>query len=224
MKKGDAQGLFYLFILAMIVAFFSWLYNTIGPIGIFFLAILIVGGLIYMSKQKKERYLKEYYDDVLYFLHTRLKPAETKPFSKKYMKSDFNKWSLLRCLQTMRDSIDIALSSKKQDTAESRMELAGKQFKEVLSKHKNLITPEILQEIEKVYKDAVTRFKTSLYINVANGHIEKSQNLKTDKSKIKYLNLALEIIVEGIELGRGSVDKLQQKKEEILKQKSVFES
>ena len=224
MKKSDAQGVFYLIIIGVIIAFFSWIYNTIGPVGIIFLGIAIVGGLIYMSKQKKERYLQEYFADVQYFLHTRIKPAEAKPFSKKYMKSDFNRWSLLRCLQIMRDSIDIALSSKKQDTAESRMDLAGKQYNEVLNKHKNLITPEIINEIEKVFKDAKTSFQTLLYINVANGHIEKSLKLKTDKSIIKYLSLALEIIEEGIKLGSGDIEMLQQKKEEISKQMSVVES
>lgn len=224
MKKSESQAIGYLIIIAAIVAFLSWLYQTIGMIGIILLGVAIISGLFLRSKKKKERYLNEYYDAVRCFLNTRLSPDEARPYGRTYSKSDFERWSLLRCLQIMRDSIDIALTSKKRDTAESRMELAGDKYQEIITEHKKLITPEILDEIGTVYRDAQSQFFTKLFVNVSTGQIEKAEKLKTEKSKIKYLNQALETIEEAINSGQGDVAKFEERKREISEKISAFGS
>jgi hypothetical protein len=52
-------------------------------------------------------------------------------------------------------------------------------------------------------REAQKEFATHLYLNVAEGHVEKAGKLKTAKSQLKYLDLAAEVIQEGLDAGKG---------------------
>ncbi len=59
-------------------------------------------------------------------------------------------------------------------------------------------------------------------MNIANGHIEKSRTLKTEKSKLKYLALAKEALQEGIQVGRGNATALRALLEQIEREQAAL--
>jgi len=216
MKSSDIKGIGALIVLGGIITAFSWLYRTIGLYGIIFLVILVIAGIVFWTQNQSKERQRVFLQTVLLFLHTRLTPDATKPYSKLYAKTDFNRWSLLRALQIMRDSIDIALSSKKRDTAQSRMDLAEKQYRQIRKDYSTLIPEEIMNEISETINIAKQTYKTQLFLNVSKGFIEKAGTLKTDKSKLKYLDMALETIDEGIKKKEGDLTRFSKLKDEII--------
>ena len=94
------------------------IYEKFGSIGTGFITFISVGLLIYYSFRKDK---KTFDNLVLYVLHNRLHPDEAKKMNLQLARSNFSRSALIRNLQIIRDSIEIALTSKKRDTAESRM-------------------------------------------------------------------------------------------------------
>lgn len=167
MKKAEAQGIGYLIVIGIIFIFFKWLYDTIGLIGIILIAILSIISLMYISKRRKIRYNEDFYKAIRLFLYNRVMPDETKTFSRKYMKTDFERWSLLRSLQIMHESIEIAMSSKKRETAESRMNLAQEKYYSIKSDYKDILPLDIINEMSQVNEAAINEFNSVLYKNAA---------------------------------------------------------
>ena len=210
MKKSEAEGIGILIVLGIIVYPFIWLHEKIGWIGIGALALLIVGGWIYwhMLSAKKEE--EEFNELVLYVLHNRIPLNEARKMNIQLAKSNFPRSALIRNLQILRDSVEIALSSKKRDTAESRMATVLERYDEIAQEQAGLVKPETMSEITRVIKETEKEFYTRLYQNVATAHLEKVEELKTQKSKSKYLQLAKEVLLEGLEDNRSRKDVLEQ--------------
>lgn len=129
---------------------------------------------------------------------------------------------MIRNLQIIRDSIDISLSSKKRDTAESRAELVTERYQNIKREQSSLVSEMVLREIDRVVSHAQKGFHTKLFLNMANGYVEKARNLKTNKSKIKYLGLAEEALEEGISVGSGNIDRLQKALSNVQAEKSGY--
>ncbi len=128
--------------------------------------------------------------------------------------NDLEQLEVQRALQIFDDSIHIALSSKKRDTAESRMNLAREQYARI-KELESLIPPEIMAKVEKAYTESEQNFIPSLHINIASGLMEKAEKLKTDKSKVKYGKQALETLDEGIAAVQGDSAKLVDFRKEV---------
>jgi len=210
MKKSEAEGIGILIVLGIIVYPFIWLHEKIGWIGIGAVAVLIISGGIYwhMLSAKKEK--EEFNELVLYVLHNRIPPNEARKMNIQLAKSNFPRSALIRNLQILRDSIEIALSSKKRDTAISRMATVLERYDEITQEQAALVKPETMHEITKVVKETEKEFYTKLYQNVATAHLEKAEKLKTKKSKFKYLQMAKEALLEGLEDDRSRKDVLEQ--------------
>ena len=114
------------------------------------------------------------------------------------VKSDMRKADLIRKLQIIKDSIEISLSSKKWDVAESRNEKMRELSVEIEQKYRSLMKDDVFEEVSAIIKNADNEFHTALYKNIATGHIEKAEKLKTEKGKQKYWNLAREALNEGM--------------------------
>ena len=114
------------------------------------------------------------------------------------IKSDMRKADLIRKLQIIKDSIDISLSSKKRDVAESRYEKMRELSVEIEQNYKSLMDDNVFEEVSAIIKNADNEFHTVLYKNIATGHLEKAEKLKTDKGKQKYWNLARDVLNEGM--------------------------
>lgn len=204
MKKKEAEGIGVLILIGIVVYPFVWLYENIGWEGMTFIAVsLIVIWVIWLflsSKKETERFNKL----VIYTLHNRLPPNEARKINTKLSKSNFQKAELIRNLQIFRDSVEIALSSKKRDTAESRMELAEEKYSYIKKYQSNLVKSEVMSEITSVMEEVEEKFHTNIYNNIALANLEKADKLKTIKSKNKYLEQAKEILIEGLSNSKSS--------------------
>lgn len=203
MKKTDETLIGLLVVIAVIVYPFVWLYEKIGGVGFSLIVVIVIGlGIFYhIGSRRKEQ--KTFDDLVLYVLHNRLHPDEAKKMNLKLARSNFPRSALIRNLQIIRDSIEIALMSKKRDTAESRMNTLLERFEEIKKEQSGLVSTEVYNEIERVIEETRKEFQTKLFLNLAAGHMEKAESLKTRKSKEKYFDLAIEALKEGLEKGLG---------------------
>jgi hypothetical protein len=201
MKKAEATLIGWLVAMGIVVYPFVWLIEKIGLIGIGFIGVIVIGfGILYnVSRRQKEQ--KRFDDLALYVLHNRLHPDDAKKMNLKLGRSNFPRSAMIRNLQIIRDSIEIALTSKKRDTAESRMNTLLERYEEIRKDQSGLASAEIYDEIDRVIKETKRDFHTKLFLNLATGHMEKAQNLKTKRSKEKYLDLAIEALKEGLQKG-----------------------
>lgn len=203
MKKAEATLIGWLVVIGVIVYPFVWLYEKIGGLGFSLIVLIVIGlGIFYhIGNRRKEQ--KIFDDLVLYVLHNRLHPDEAKKMNLKLARSNFPRSALIRNIQIIRDSIEIALASKKRDTAESRMNTLLERFEEIKKEQSGLVSAKIYNEIKRVIEETRNEFQTKLFLNLATGHMEKAESLKTKKSKEKYLNLAIVALKEGLEKGLG---------------------
>lgn len=203
MKKAESTLIGWLIVIGIIVYPFVWLHEKIGWIGIAIIGAIVIGiGILWnISKSKKEQ--KAFDNLVLYVLHNRLHPDEARKMNSKLTKSNFSRAALIRNLQIIRDSIEIALTSKKRDTAEYRMNILLERFEQIRKVQYRLVSAEVFNEITSVIQETKNEFHTKLYLNLAKGHMDKAEKLKTKKTKGKYLDLAKEALKEGLEEGLG---------------------
>lgn len=195
-KKSTLSG--SAVVLVILAAPFIWFYEKFGAVGYVLLAlaglILAVSWAVLHAKEKEKRF-KEL---VIYVLNHRLTPNEARKLNRNLASSNFDQASLIRNLQVLRDSIDISLSSKKRETAEQRYWLVVSRYEDIVNSQSSLIDPETMGEINRVVESYRSRFWTSLFKNVAEGHLAKAESLKTNKSKLKYSGMAMELISEGL--------------------------
>ena len=196
------------------------IYEKFGSIGTGFITFISVGLLIYYSFRKDK---KTFDNLVLYVLHNRLHPDEAKKMNLQLARSNFSRSALIRNLQIIRDSIEIALTSKKRDTAESRMNTLLERFEEIQREQSSLVSAEVHDEIERVIQETRKEFQTKLFLNVATGHKEKAESSKTSKTKEKYFDLAIEVLKEGLEKGSGNEADLRTVLSQVEQAKSKLE-
>lgn len=202
-----SQGSFLiLFLIACI--FLGWLHEQIGWLGIVIIVAVICAAWFFSIKKRDQIDHQKFNELVLYILHNRISPDEMRNMNRSLMRSNFDRSALIRCLQIMRDSIEICLTSKKRDTAESRFHTMLEKYNDISRQHVQLVTPETFEEITRVVRKTEHDFHTKLYLNLASGFLEKAEKLKTQKSQMKYLNLAKDILREGIEAGKGNKENL----------------
>lgn len=200
----------YLIAIAIIVLPFVWLYEKLGAFGFWTLIVLVVASIIYWFSSSAKRNRVKFQELALSVFNNRLPPSEVKAITRSLMKSNPVGSELIRNLQIVGDSIDIALSSKQRDVAESRMDLALKLFNEIKQKHTHLLDADTMSIIERTVPAADIKFQTDLYLNVAQGHIEKAGKLKTEKARQKYKQQARDIIMEGLNNPRSNKKDLKE--------------
>ncbi len=209
MTKKEAEGIGALVVIGIVVYPFVWLYEQIGAVGLGICVVGLIGAFVYWHLHRAKQDQKAFDELVLYVLHNRMPPDEAQKLNRTLSKKNFPRAALIRNLQIIRDSIEISLSSKKRATAESRAQSVAELQKEIQAEQARLVSDSVLNEINRVCADALKDFNTKLFINIANGHVEKAESLKTDKSKTKYLGLAAETLEEGITVGRGDIAALK---------------
>ncbi len=209
MKQSEIKALIPVAVLGIIAAPFVWLYEKAGWFGLVTLCLAVVGAVVVWRKKSAENDQRAFDDLALYVYRNRLHTQEAKEMNYRLMKSHPARAELIRQLQIMRDSIEIALTSKKRDVAESRMNEVLLSALAVKKKYASLVSPEVVSEITEGAKQCHKEFHTAMYRNIATAHLEKAAKLKTKKSKIKYANLAKETILEGLANERAEVGELK---------------
>lgn len=196
--RSKYTGYLILFVIFVFIFMFVWLYETLGPFLFWTLVVLIVIAAVYLwISSAKKRHL-EFQSLILDTIKRKMAVEEAKNVYSTLIKSDMRKADLIRKLQIIKDSIDISLSSKKRDVAESRYEKMRELSVEIEQNYKSLMDDNVFEEVSAIIKNADNEFHTVLYKNIATGHLEKAEKLKTDKGKQKYWNLARDVLNEGM--------------------------
>ncbi|MBF7683928.1 hypothetical protein I2F27_11420 [Acinetobacter sp. B5B] len=114
----------------------------------------------------------------------------------------------LRLIQIIRDSIDILNKTQNEDTAVSRMQVIQEMYDEVIAMS-YLFKPKDFQRIEERFAELILPLHTIIYLNIAQGHVNKMESVKTDKTKLKYLLKAIESIEYGMNDYDANIEILQ---------------
>jgi uncharacterized membrane protein len=207
--KKDSGTL--LFVLLIIIASpFIFLYEFFGPVG-FWVVLFFVGvALIYWRTTAKKKDAVNFKKLALDTINVRMHPDDMRDINSYLLKRNSQKASLIRKLQIIKDSLDIALSSKKRDIASERMALALKLSTEMKDLEVGLLDVSTSKTINRIISDAEKQFQTNLYLNVAQGHMDKVGKLKTEKARLKYKQQAKDIIIEGLNNPNSNKDCLKE--------------
>jgi len=208
-KKLDDLLLFWAIVIVITISPFVYIYNLLGG---FRLAAILIGipsiCFIILIRYKRKRCVS-LQDVALKAITTGFTTKESKDINYYLMRTN-NGWAqLVRKLQIIKDSIDISLTSKKRNTAESRMELLKKHWSEIKGEYLHLLDDDVKSKICSIVDEATFRYHTVFYINQANGYLDKCATLKTEKSRAKYRELAHDVILEGLGHPESDRDELR---------------
>jgi hypothetical protein len=123
---------------------------------------------------------------------------------------DPEKAIFIRNRQIIRESIDIALSSKKRDIAESRMKSVVETWKRAEAECSGVVPLDVIQLVREIVAEAQRRFQTSLYANIARGYLDKAKALKTAEGREGQLSQAREAILEGLGIPESNKGELSE--------------
>ncbi len=204
-RKNDGLLLFALLILGVIALGFK----RIGLVPIAGLAVAVVGFSLFLRMTKRRKQQEACGQLALFVLRNQLPWQEEKKLCAKLAKKNFQVAALLRNLQILRESIEIALTSKNRETAESRLNVARQAFERVRKEQARLVKPEVFSEILSAITRLEKEFPTKLCLNLAQGHLDRAEKVKTEKSRGKYIKLAREALTEGINSGKCQLPELK---------------
>jgi len=193
-RKSKISPIVYLIIFLVL----AWVISQIG--WIWFTVLVVVGAIVFITISAQDPSPNVPSDEFGPLFNT---SQQASAYYAKLMKSNPTKANRLRRQQILRESLKLATTSKKPETAESRMELAQQHFLALKTKFR--IPKDEREGIDKRYHEAVLEYDTVRFLNEAHAYLKKTQKLKTEKSKRKYINLARQTIEKG--LGNPNSDK-----------------
>lgn len=193
----------------------AMIYKFLGNVGTAILAITGIAIWIWYSSKSKQKRQAAFDELVLLTISEKTPPQDARKVNAELAKIDFRKADLVRKLQIIKDSLDIALASKKPDTANSRMQLAEANFNQIQGYLGSIISPETSNQIKRIFREALSEFSTVRYLNLATAHITKAEKLKTEKSKQKYYEMAMQTLEEGMKDSDSDKDRLSAVKQEV---------
>ncbi|MCU8411309.1 hypothetical protein M2G44_12105 [Vibrio vulnificus] len=197
MKKSESSAVAMLVILAIAIAPFVWVYNRWGWIGLILSVILSLASIIWLI-ERLSKPSKEKLDLIEHYFYQLFEGSYTFDDKKGIQNSLSTKYKTAFGLaMQIDDSIRLSLNSKTRGVAEERYKNIDL-FYEKFLEHKGLFSDDLLEFITFQVNDAKHLFINRLFTNLATKHYEKAQNLKTVKSKLKYAQLALEALEEGL--------------------------
>lgn len=123
-------------------------------------------------------------------------PREMKRFNTLLMRRNPFLAERLRTQQIIRESLQIAVTSKNKDTAESRMALAIDKYKDLRERYR--IPDDELARLDAGVNGYLKKYATAKYVNEAQGYIDKIAKVKTVKTKKKYAEQARLLLEAGL--------------------------
>lgn len=197
MKKSN-KSIGVLIVICVIASSFIWFFQNVGLAGIGIVCIIFVASAVFYWSSKNRKDQNDFDEIALYVFRNRSHPDEEKKINRALAKNNPNKSILVRNIQILRETIYLAVNSKNRDTAQYNYNILPEVYGRVQSEYRGLVSTQVIEVLDSAYNDTIKRFHTAFYLNMAKGFIEKSVKLKTEKSKEKYRNLALEILSEGL--------------------------
>lgn len=160
------------------------------------LFLIALKKILYSSKNKlktdkQKRATKTNIDFKLTFP---LDPEKARKLHNKLIEiGDFKTLQAVRLVEIIFDSLYIVKTSKNIQTAKSRLDLALNNYAKL-----QLDFPNIALQIEEKYLEYKNYGTNLMYINVAHDFVEKSKKVKTQKTKDKYIQKAVQILEDGL--------------------------
>jgi len=111
----------------------------------------------------------------------------------------FGSGDVMRRLQIIHESLELAGQSRNKEVAESRMALAEQMLHEVLVDYRALTTDATKRGIQEYFDREKAHFHQAKYINVAKGYLERIKPRSPKTSREKYLALAREELALGLD-------------------------
>lgn len=175
--------------------------------------LLIFVGLYYLYKKGKKQIQKEEGRKVAAFMQQNQK-WENEEKARQYgiPNNPFTE----RTAEIVYQSLHTAINSKNIDTIESRIQVAQDKFNDLQEKDE-LFADNIVHEFEKLLERAYT----AKYTNIAQAYFDKSQTLKTEKSKQKYYKMAKEHLELGFEDHKANYGAVKRKYIELFQPAST---
>ncbi len=147
-----------------------------------------------------------------------LNPEDIQELHQSLLKSgNYKELEGLRDIEIIFESFYLISKSKNEETIKSRLALAKKLYNELGQEHFKL-----KKQIKDIYQEHLKQSYTLQYTNISDGYMEKAKKLKTLKSKIKYSDLALEKLQEGLENRHADKEVINTKIENINKYKEMI--
>lgn len=204
MRKAEERLAGWIIMAAIILAPIGWVFEKVGGTGLSILLVMLIGGFLWWRRHKKKRDQAAFDKVALMVLRNELTLDEIAQLRRALERAHFGRSALLGNLKILRESLYLCLNSKNRDVAESRMEAVNATLNEIRHDWAYLVSPFVLHEIEQEVHAAREQYSTRLYLNIAKGHTDKAHKLKTQRSKLKYLDLAKQALQEG--LGNAGAD------------------
>ncbi len=183
-----------------------------GAVAFWLLLIAVVVIVVWKARSNSDKFRVTASELAMLTMQKKISPQESKSLNLRLLRGkNYRIGELNRHLEILRESIDIALMSKKKDIATSRMDTVTETWRLINDKYIELLSDDVKKYIGSVVDSAYKNFQTDMYLNMAQGHIDKAYSLKTEKSRNKYKLLACDVLREGLENPTSDKDKIKAK-------------
>lgn len=163
-----------------------WLVVPAGLVGLVF-------GWTLLSVQADEEAFQKL---VIETAQKRMHWQEYKAINTRLARHNINHSMLVRHVQIMRESVDIAAASRNRITVDSRLAGVTDAWRMIQKEHGDLLAAETSVVLEWLATDEVSRAWTEHFIVSASAYLAKSEKLKTEKAKAKYKDQAAAVLNE----------------------------
>lgn len=172
-----------------------WLYSVGGWWLLGGLVLVVVLGLAVQAVLATQQDAQEL---IRRMARERLHPGEARKLNLRLMRSDHRLAEVVRFVQIMRDSVDIAANSKKREIVESRLGGVVSRRNEIRNNYRGVCDEETERLLDWLAGDEVRRAWTAYFLSAARQARDKAVSLKTEKSRIKYEEAARSILDEAM--------------------------
>lgn len=186
--------MFKIIAVAALLGFFAWLFANAWVIAVL---LLIVAGVIAVLLDQVKQDEARFQQLILHTLRNKVGPEAARA-NHKLAKVHFNKSQLIRALQIASDCIYLTKTSKKVVVLRERLELLENLNHEIRRDYSSLMAPETAQAVFGEIDTAIRAGHTNIYLNPARAEIEKAATLKTPAAKLKRMESAKQLILDGL--------------------------
>lgn len=173
-----------------------WLYSVggwllLGGLGVIVVLVLVGQGVFAADHQNAQELIRR-------MARERLHPHEARSLNRQLMRRDARLAEVVRFVQIMRDSVDIAEKSKKREIVESRLASVVSTRDEIRRNYQGVCDEETDKVLDWLADDQVRMAWTAYFMNAARHARDKAMTMKTEKSRTKYEEALRSILEEAM--------------------------
>ncbi|MDA8254176.1 MAG: hypothetical protein M0Z99_00825 [Betaproteobacteria bacterium] len=173
-----------------------WLYSVGGWLLLGGLVVVGVLGLAVQSMLAAQH--QDAQELIRRMAREQLQPNEARRLNMRLMRSDSRLAEVVRSVQIMRNSVDIAAKSKKREIVESRLGSVLSLRGDIRRNYQGVCDEETDKVLDWLADDEVRSAWTAYFLNAARQARDKAMTLKTEKSRTKYEEAARSFLDEAM--------------------------